>query len=186
MARKRALLHKDGILGSQPSRMPPCFFRDNAKVQPVMSRFHSKPSTMHKKQSAHEIPPRWTQSATSMMTRNIIKPSTMHKKPSNPRPCQKWIPTGRTFKEVGLKWIPTGKILTDGNAMVDRETPKGLDTAVSNPYTCDQVCDVSAGTPNSVAGTSNIHHMRKFNVWRPKAVFSPALGVWNVDVDVCA
>lgn len=25
-------------------------------------------------------------------------------------------------------------MLTDGNAMVDRETPKGLDTVVTNPY----------------------------------------------------
>ena len=98
----------------------------------------------------------------------------MHKKLSNPRPCHKWIPTGRTFKYVGLKWIPSGKVLTDGNAMVDRETPKGLDTFVTNPYICNQVCNVSAGSPYSVAGTSIIHYLRSLKVWRPKASISPA------------
>jgi hypothetical protein len=37
-ARKRALLHKDGILGSQPRLMPPGLLRNTAKVQPVKSR----------------------------------------------------------------------------------------------------------------------------------------------------
>ena len=128
------------------------------------------------KQSTPKIPPRWTQSAKYLVTRNIVKPSTMHKKLSNPRPCQKWIPTGRTFKEVGLKWIPTGKMLTDGNAMVDRETPTDLDTAVTNPYICNQVCDVSAGSPYPVAGTSIIHYMSKLKDWMTKASLSTALG----------
>ena len=103
--------------------------------------------------------------------------STMHKKLSNPRPCHKWIPTGRMFKYIGLKWISTEKVLTDGNAMVDRENPKGLDTVATNPYICNQVCDVSAGSPYSVAGTSIIHYMRRLKVWRPKAIISSAPGV---------
>lgn len=100
----------------------------------------------------------------------------MHKKLNNPRPCHKWIPTGRIFKDAGLKWIPTGKILTNGNTLVDRETPKGLDTFVTNPYICNQVCNVSAGSPYSVAGTSIIHHKRRLKVWRPKASISPTSG----------
>jgi hypothetical protein len=37
-ARKRALLQKDGILGSQPYRMSPSVLRNNAKVQPAKYR----------------------------------------------------------------------------------------------------------------------------------------------------
>ena len=114
--------------------------------------------------------------AEYLETRNIDMSSTMHKKLSNPRPCHKWIPTGRIFKLVGLKWIPTGKVFTNDNAMVDRETPKGLDTIVTNPYKCNQVCHVSAGSPYSVAGTSNVHHIRRHKVWRPKASISPTSG----------
>jgi hypothetical protein len=176
-ARKRALLHKDGILGSQPCMIPPRIFRNNAKVQPVKSRIYNKSFTLHKKQNKSKTSPRWIETAKSLETRNIDKPSTMHKKLNNPRPCHKWIPTGRIFKNIGLKWTTTGKLLTDGNAMVDRENPKGLDTIVTNPYMCNQVCDVSAGSPYSVAGTSTIHYMRKLKVWRPKAIISPASGV---------
>jgi hypothetical protein len=173
-ARKRALLHKDGILGSQPRMMPPGLLRKIAKVQHVKSRIYSKSSTMHKKQRKPKTSPRWISVTKSLETRNNDKSSTMHKKLNNSRPCHKWIPTGRTFKDVGLKWIPTGKMLTNGNTMVDRETPKGLDTNVTNPYICNQVCNVSAGSPYSVAGTSIIHYMRRPKVWRPKASISPA------------
>ena len=100
----------------------------------------------------------------------------MHKKLNNPRPFHKWIPTGRIFKDAGLKWIPTGKILTNSNTMVDCENPKGLDTFVTNPYICNQVCNVSAGSPYSVAGTSIIHYIRRLKVWRPKASISPTSG----------
>ncbi|PWA61472.1 Actin-binding, cofilin/tropomyosin type [Artemisia annua] len=143
-ARKRALLHKDGILGSKPCMNPPRILKNNAKVQPVKSRICSKSSTMHKKQNKPKTSPRWIQTAKSLETRNNDKSSTMHKKLSNPRPCHKWIPTGRIFKDTGLKWIPTGKILTNGNTMVDRENPKGLDTFVTNPYICNQVCNQSS------------------------------------------
>ena len=102
-------------------------------------------------------------------SRIYSKSSTMHKKLSNPRPCHKWIPTGRIFKNVGLKWIPTGKLLNNDNTMVDHETPKGLDTDVTNPYICNQVCHVSAGSPYSVAGTSIFHYPRSLKVWNPKA-----------------
>jgi hypothetical protein len=101
---------------------------------------------MHRKQHKPKTSPRWRQTVKSLETRNIDKPFAMHKKLSNPRPCHNWIPTGRTFKYVGLNWIPTGKVLTDGNAVVDRETPKGLDTNVTNPYICNLVCNVSAGS----------------------------------------
>jgi hypothetical protein len=145
-ARKRALLHKDGILGSQPRMMPPCLLRKIATDQHVKSRIYSKSYTMHKKLN-------------------------------NPRPSHKWIPTGRIFKDVGLKWIPTGKMLTNGNTMVERETPKGLDTDVTNPYICNQVCKVSAGSPYSVASTSVILVKRRLRTWQPKELKSPNLGV---------
>ena len=63
-----------------------------------------------------------------------MKSSTVHKKPYNPRPCHKWIPSGRMFKDAGLRWIPTGKLFSDEKIKVDRETPKSLDTNVTNPY----------------------------------------------------
>lgn len=156
--------------------MPPCFLRNVAKTQPVKSRICSKSSTMHKKQNKPKTSPRWIQTAKSLETRNNDKSSTMHKKLSNPRSCHKWIPTGKIFKDIGLKWIPTGKFLTDGNTMVERETPKGLHTAVTNPYICNQVCNVSAGSPYSVAGKSIIHHKGRLKVWMPKARISPDSG----------
>lgn len=175
-ARKRALLHKDGILGSHPRMMPPCVLRNIARTQPVNSRICSKSSTMHKKQNKPKTSPRWIQTAKSLETRNNDKSSSMHDKLSKPRPCHKWIPIGRIFKDVGLKWIPTEKLLTDGNTMVERETPKGLDTNVTNPYICNQICYVSAGSPYSIAGTSITHDMRRLKVWRPKASISPTSG----------
>ena len=60
--------------------------------------------------------------------------------------------------------------------MVDHETPKVLDTNDTNPYICNQVCNVSAGSPYSVAGTLLIHYMRRLKVWRPTASIPPALG----------
>ena len=133
-----------------------------------------KSPIMHVKQNKPKSTPRWIPTAKSLDSRNIDEPLTMHKKLSNPRTSKKWVPTGRMFKVVGLKWVPTGKVLTNVNALVDHETPKGLDTVVTNPYICDQVCDVSAGSPYSVAGTSFIHYMRKLEVWRPKVIISPA------------
>ena len=156
--------------------MPPSLLRNTTKVQPVKSRIYSKSTSMHKKPNKPKTSPRRIQTPKYLETRNNYKSSTMHKNPNNPRLCHKWIPTGRIFKNVGLKWIPTSKLLTDGNAMVDRETPKGLDTNVTNPYICNQVCNVSAGSPYSVAGTSIIHYIRRLKVWRPKASLSPALG----------
>ena len=90
------------------------------------------------------------------------------------------------FKVVGLKWVPTGKVLTNVNSLVDHETPKGLDTNVTNPYICNQVCHVSAGSPYSVAGTSIFHYLRTL-----KASFSTALGGlqcqgWSMYNDVCS
>ena len=60
--------------------------------------------------------------------------------------------------------------------MVYHETPKGLDTDVTNPYICNQVCHVSAGRPYSVAGTLIFHYPRILKAWSPKASFSTALG----------
>ena len=136
-ARKRALLHKDGILGSKPRRMPPGVLRNFAMVQPSKSRIYSKSSTMHKKKNEHKTHPSRSQTAKSLETRNNDNSSTMHKKLNNPRLCHKWIPTGKTFKNIGFKWIPTGILLNNGNTMVDHETPKGLDTDVTNPYICN-------------------------------------------------
>ena len=176
-ARKRALLHKDGILGSQPGRMPPSVLRNNAYAQPEKSRICYKSPTMHVKQNKPKATPRWIPTAISLDSRNIDEPLTMHKKLSSPRTCKKWVPTGRMFKVVGLKWVPTGKVLTNVNSLVDHETPKGLDTVVTNPYICNQVFDVSAGSPYPVAGTSIVHYMRRFKVLRPKAIIYPASGV---------
>ena len=100
----------------------------------------------------------------------------MYKKHCNPSHCQKWIPTGRTFKHVGLIWIPTGKLLNNGQAMVDFETLKCLDKTVTNLYIGSQNCDVSAGTPNSVAGTSSSHRVIRHKIWRPKINNIPMTG----------
>lgn len=150
--------------------------RRNANVQHVKSRIDNKSSTMHKKKRKTKNCPRSIHTDKSLKTRNNDKSSTMHKKLNNPRPCHKWIPTGRIFKDIGLKWTPTGKVLTDGNAMVDRETSKGLDTVVTNPYICNQVCNVSAGSPYSVIGTSITHYMGRLKVWMNKAIISPTSG----------
>ena len=100
----------------------------------------------------------------------------MHKKLNKPIPCHKWIPTGRIFKNIGLKWIPTGKLLNNDNTMVDHETPKGLDTNDTNPYICNQVCHVSVGGPYSVAGTSIFHYPGILKARNPKASISTASG----------
>ena len=68
-----------------------------------------------------------------------------------------------------------GFSVNHGIAMVDRETPKGLDTNVTNLFICNPVCNVSAGSPYPVAGTSITHHMR-LKIWRPKGILSPASG----------
>ena len=105
-----------------------------AKVQYVMKQNKSKTS------------PRWIPTAKYLESRNNNKSSTVHKNVTNPRPCHKWIPSGRMFKDVGLRWIPIGKLFTNGKIKVDRETPKGLDTNVTNQYICNKACNVSAGT----------------------------------------
>ena len=99
--------------------------------------------------------------------------SNMHKRSRNPCYSLKWIPTGRTFKQVGLIWIPTGKLLTYGKAMVDLETLKCSDMSVPDLHVDGQKCDVSAGTPNSTAVTSYSHHVKGLKVWRPKIYMIP-------------
>ena len=153
--------------------MPYDLLRKFAVIQPDRS---SKSATMHEKKNEHKTHPRRSQTTKSLETRNNDNSSTMHKKLNNPRPCHKWIPTGRTFKNFVLKWIPTGILLNNGNTMVDHETPKGLDTDVTNPYICNQVCHVSAGRPYSVAGTSIFHYLRTLKDWSPIASISAALG----------
>ena len=145
-ARKRALLQKDGILGSRPCRMPPSLLRNTAKVQPVKSRIYSKSSTMHKKLN-------------------------------NPRPCHKWIPTGRIFKNVGLKWIPTRKLLTNGKTKVESGTSNGIDVDFTNPFKCKQTLNVSACSPYLSAGTSFNPIKERLRVWLPKRVISHQSGV---------
>ena len=81
------------------------------------------------------------------------------------------------FKQVGLIWIPTEKLLTSGKTMVDLETLKCSDMSVSNLHVGSQICDASAGTSNSTAGTSYFHHVKGLTVWRPVTYNSPKTGI---------
>ena len=150
--RKRALLQKDGILGSQPGRMPPSVLRNNAYVQPEKSRMCYKSPTMHVKQNKPKVTPRWIPTAISLDSRNIDEPLTMHKKLSNPRTCKKWVPTGRKFMKSGLMSTSSGRISTNDESMNDLNSIKGLGADYTNSLLCKQVCYVSAGCPCVTAG----------------------------------
>ncbi|GJT59370.1 gag-pol polyprotein [Tanacetum coccineum] len=80
------------------------------------------------------------------------KSSAVHEKTNTPRSCLRWIPTGRNFNTVGLKWVPTGKTFTSSTTKVNCEPPNGLNEDITNPYECDQILNVSAGTLNLSAG----------------------------------
>ncbi|GJR59297.1 hypothetical protein Tco_1501459 [Tanacetum coccineum] len=73
----------------------------------------------------------------------------------NPRSCLRWKSMGKIFKTVGLRWVPTGKIFTSSTTKVDSEPPNGSNEDITNPYECEQTLNVSAGTLNLSAVTSD-------------------------------
>ncbi|GKF71211.1 hypothetical protein Tco_0207325 [Tanacetum coccineum] len=88
------------------------------------------------------------------------KSSAVHEKPNTPRSCLRWKPTGRLFKIAGLRWIPTGKMFTDYTTKVDSEPLNGSNDHITNPYECDQILNVSAGTTHLSADDVCSHQFR--------------------------
>ncbi|GJT00343.1 hypothetical protein Tco_0821512 [Tanacetum coccineum] len=76
---------------------------------------------------------------------------------------ERWKPTGKIFKTVGLRWVPTGKIFTSSTTKVDSEPSNG-----SN--------DDSAGTLNIHAGTSLNPTKEGLRVWLLKRLISEKPG----------
>ncbi|GJR26308.1 retrovirus-related pol polyprotein from transposon TNT 1-94 [Tanacetum coccineum] len=64
------------------------------------------------------------------------------------RSCLSWKPMGGIFNTVGLRWIPTGKIFTSSTTKVDSKLSHGSNEDITNPYECEQILNVSAGTLN--------------------------------------
>ncbi|GKF56584.1 hypothetical protein Tco_0166924, partial [Tanacetum coccineum] len=56
----------------------------------------------------------------------------------------RWKPTGKIFKTVGLRWVPTGKIFASSTTKVDSEPQNGSNADISNQYESAQTLDVSA------------------------------------------
>ncbi|GJV98286.1 hypothetical protein Tco_1553538 [Tanacetum coccineum] len=104
----------------------------------------------------------------------------VHEKPNTPRSCLMWKPTGRIFKNAGLRWIPTGKMFIDSSTKVDSEPPNGLNDDITNPYECDQTHTVSASTLNLSAGTSFTLIKESLRVWLPKRKISHKPGVQGI------
>jgi hypothetical protein len=149
-ARKKALLQKDGIIGSKPRAMPSTVVQNTA--------CSSKPKPKSKQQTNRN----WLASKSSCVKNHVVcalkylqkgnsrakaqstktnkpvepkviiqKPEkwinigrrfsqtsdapTFHsaasKRKTSPRSNNRWVPTGRILKTIGLRWIPTGKIL---------------------------------------------------------------------------
>nr|GEW96104.1 hypothetical protein [Tanacetum cinerariifolium] len=74
----------------------------------------------------------------SPKTRNINKP--VEPKSHTQKP-DRWIPTGRIFKTVGLRWIPTGNMFNDSTTKVDSEPPnvQALDLHVNKMTFVDNI-----------------------------------------------
>ncbi|GJV11818.1 hypothetical protein Tco_1353359 [Tanacetum coccineum] len=76
---------------------------------------------------------------------SLNKSSTMYGKPHTPRSCLRWKPTGRIFKNDGLRWIHTRKMFTDNTTKVGSEPLNGSNEDITNPYECKETLNVSAG-----------------------------------------
>ncbi|GJT81432.1 hypothetical protein Tco_1055774 [Tanacetum coccineum] len=84
-----------------------------------------------------------------IVTRHRFSPNksfVVHEKTNTPRSYLRCKLTGRIFNTVGLRWVPTGKIFTTSATKVDSEPPNGSNEDITNPYTCEQTLNVSAGT----------------------------------------
>ncbi|GJX56921.1 hypothetical protein Tco_0286818 [Tanacetum coccineum] len=84
------------------------------------------------------------------------KTSAVYEKTS-PRSDLRWKPTGKIFKSVGLRWIPTGKLFDSCTSKVDSEPQNGSNEDITNQYECEQTLDVSAGTLNLSAVSTEVH-----------------------------
>ncbi|GJX46782.1 hypothetical protein Tco_0271972 [Tanacetum coccineum] len=93
---------------------------------------------------------------------------------------ERWKPTGKLFKTVGLKWIPTGKIFTSSTTKVDSEPTNGSNDDITNQYECKQTLDVSAGTINLSAGTSFNPKKEGLRVWLLKRLISQKPGLQGI------
>ncbi|GJV17742.1 hypothetical protein Tco_1363065 [Tanacetum coccineum] len=88
---------------------------------------------------------------------SIKKTSAVHEKTMTLRSCLRWKPTGKIFRTVGLRWVPTGKIFTPSTTKVDSEPPNGSNADITNQYESAQTLDVSAGTSNLSAVSTEVH-----------------------------
>ncbi|GJU19691.1 hypothetical protein Tco_1153033 [Tanacetum coccineum] len=113
---------------------------------------------------------------------SLNKSSAVHEKPHTPRSCIRWKPTGRIFKTAGLRWIPTRKMFTDSPTKVDSKPPNGSNEDITNPYECDQILNVSAGTLNLSAGTSFNPNKERLRVWLLKGLISQKPGVQGIQI----
>ncbi|GKE20848.1 hypothetical protein Tco_1432360, partial [Tanacetum coccineum] len=100
------------------------------------------------------------------------KSSTWHEKINTSRSCLSWKPTGRIFKNAGLRWIPMGNIFTSRTTKVDSEPPNVSKEDITNPYKCKQTLNVSACTLNLDTGTSYNVQMNNLRVWLLKRLMS--------------
>ncbi|GKA71680.1 hypothetical protein Tco_0777819 [Tanacetum coccineum] len=71
------------------------------------------------------------------------KTSAVYEKTS-PRSDQRWKPTGRIFKSVGLRWIPTGNTFDSCTGKVDSELTHGSNIDIPNIHVCKQTLNLSA------------------------------------------
>nr|GEW94234.1 ribonuclease H-like domain-containing protein [Tanacetum cinerariifolium] len=83
-------------------------------------------------------------------SRPSVMPSARSQSISNdtkPKPrinSQKWKPTGKIFKTVGLRWVPTGKIFTSSTTKVDSEPINGSNEDITNQYECKQTLNLES------------------------------------------
>ncbi|GJT48780.1 hypothetical protein Tco_0974937 [Tanacetum coccineum] len=136
-----------------------------AKVQSPKSRNKIKPA---KRIPNVNKPERWISKGYRFSPN---KSSAVHEKPNTPRSCIRWKPTGRTFKNAGLRWIPTRKMFTDSTTKVDSEPPNGSNDDITNPYECDQTLNVSAGTLNLSAVQASLFNDK----WRLQSTLQAPL-----------
>jgi hypothetical protein len=145
-----------------------------AKVQSSKTRNNNKPvePKSHTQKPGRQI--------TVGQRSSLNKSSTVREKPHTPRSCLRWIPTGRTFKIVGLRWIPIRKMFTKCETKVDSATPNGSTADITNPYKCKQTLNVNAGSLYLSAGTSFPPIKERLRVWVPKRVISHDVGVQTI------
>ncbi|GKB13381.1 hypothetical protein Tco_0847304 [Tanacetum coccineum] len=80
---------------------------------------------------------------------SLNKTSVVYEKTS-PRSDLRLKPTGRNFKNVGLRWGPTGKLFTSCIRKDDSEPTHGSNIDISNIHECKQTLDLSGGTSINV------------------------------------